>query len=61
MSENEYEFVSEDNMINYFKKRRKVVVKREDLQLLYNHIDWNFAIEFDEDKKLERIKEEYRL
>ena len=57
----DYEFVSEDDMVNYLKKRNKIVVKREDLHLLINIILRNGFMEFEEKKEFERIKEEYKI
>ncbi len=39
-----YEFVSEDDMIKYWRTRGYIVVKREDLQFLLDHFDWQLGL-----------------
>ena len=58
----DFEFVSEDDMVKYFYHRKKVVVKREDLQFLIEMAGVGceecFDFDADEYQKFRRIKEE---
>ena len=60
-----YEETREDKLNNVmygmYDKRTHVLMKREDLQFLYNFVDWFTLKSYEDEKNYKRIKEEFSL